>query len=76
MGCDADQTRRRAISRSQGTAWKALISQYIGTMPPKGDPPCAAEQIMSAGPPASSAIAAKVGAAARQSQSAAPKEIA
>ena len=28
---------RREISFSQGAAWKALISTYIGTMPPTAD---------------------------------------
>ncbi|QEX23224.1 hypothetical protein FRZ61_31600 [Hypericibacter adhaerens] len=78
-GAGPDRDRRRAISLSQGAAWKALISQYIETMLPKGDPPCAAAmQIMSAGSfPStlvSSAIKAKIGAAARQSPSARLKE--
>jgi hypothetical protein len=60
--------RRLAISFSQGVEWKALISTYIGTIPLSGD---AAEQSMSPPrTPVSSAIIAKVGAAARLSQSA------
>jgi hypothetical protein len=61
---------RPAISFSQGAEWKALISKYIGTMPPTGDA-VAAEQRLSSGPlPAtavSSAMIAKVGAAASDS---------
>jgi hypothetical protein len=67
--------RRDEISFSQGAEWNALISKYIGTIPLSGDASCAAEQSMSGGPPAtlvSSATIAKVGAAARHSQSAAP----
>jgi hypothetical protein len=64
------------ISFSQGAAWKTLISQYIRAIPLSGDAFCADEQSMSAGPPprtpVSSAKMAKVGAAARRSQSAAP----
>ncbi|MEH2589230.1 hypothetical protein [Bradyrhizobium sp. AZCC 1721] len=58
---------RREISFSQGAEWKALISKYIGTMPPTGNA-FAAEQSGSSGPPpttaVSSAMIAKVGAAA------------
>jgi hypothetical protein len=57
---------------SQGVKWKALISKYIGTIPLSGDASCAAEQSMAGGPPSadvSSAMIAKVGAAARHSQS-------
>jgi hypothetical protein len=64
-----------AISFSHGPAWKALISTYIGTMPPSHEAPGMAEQSMSSGPPpmaVTSAMTAKVGAAARESQSAAP----
>ena len=67
--------RRLEISFSQGAEWKALISKYIGTIPLSGDASCAAAQSMSGGPPpkpVSSAMMAKVGAAARHSQSAAP----
>src|SRR6266849_2075916 len=68
--------RRDEISFSQGAEWKALISKYIGTIPLSGDASYAAEQNMSGGPPprtlVSSAMIAKVGAAARPSQSAAP----
>lgn len=64
------------MSFSQGGAWKALISTYIGTIPLSGDASCAAEQIISGAPPprtpVSSAMTAKVGAAARDSQPAMP----
>jgi resolvase-like protein len=66
---------RSQISFSHGAEWKALIRRYIGTIPLSGDTPCAAEHIMSASPPDTqvrSAITAKVGAAARPSQPAAP----
>ena len=58
--------RRPAISFSQGAEWKALISKYIGTIPPSGDA-LAVEHNASADPrtPVSSAMVAKVGAAAR-----------
>ena len=78
---NADQDRQAAVRRleisfSQGAKWKALISRYIGTIPLSGDASCAAEQSMSAElpprTPVSSAMIAKVGAAARYSQSAAP----
>ena len=69
--------RRPEISLSQGAEWKALISKYIGSIPLSGDAFCAAEQSVSGGPspttPVSSAMVAKVGAAARHSQSAAPR---
>jgi hypothetical protein len=59
--------RRPEISFSQGAEWKALINRYIGTMPPTGDA-FAAEQRLSSGPPPSTAVSsamiAKVGAAA------------
>jgi len=61
---------RLAISFSQGAVWKALISKYIGTIPPTGDA-FAAEQSVSSGPlpttAVSSAMTAKVGAAANDS---------
>jgi hypothetical protein len=63
------------ISFNQGAEWKALISKYIGTIPLSDDASCAAEQSPSAALPStavSSAMTAKVGAAARHSQSAAP----
>jgi hypothetical protein len=67
--------RRLEISFNQGAEWKPLISKYIGTIPPNGDA-CAAEQSGSAAlpptAPVTSAMMAKVGAAARHSQSAAP----
>src|ERR1700738_1469111 len=69
--------RRLEIIFSQGAEWKALISKYIGTIPLSGDASCAAEQSISAGPPprtpVGSAMMAKAGAAARHSQSAAPR---
>jgi hypothetical protein len=60
---------------SQGAKWKALISAYIGTIPLSGDAPCMAEQSISGVPPSAdvSAMIAKVGAAARDSQLAAPR---
>ena len=42
--------RHAEISLSQGVEWKALISKYIGTIPPTGDA-FAAEQRLSSGPP-------------------------
>jgi hypothetical protein len=68
--------RRLDISFNQGAEWKALISKYIGTIPLSGDAPCATEQSRSGEPPrtpVSSAMIAKVGAAARHGQSAAPR---
>jgi hypothetical protein len=69
--------RRAEISFSQGAEWKALISKYIGTIPLSGDASCAVEHIIAICPPprtpVSSAMIAKVGAAARHSQSAAPR---
>lgn len=57
---------------NQGDKWKALISKYIGTIPVSGDESCTAEQSMSGMLPpwilVSSAIIAKLGAAARDSQ--------
>jgi hypothetical protein len=68
--------RRPEISLSQGAEWKVLISQYIATIPLSGDAACAAEHIISGEPPPgtldNSAKIAKVGAAAKDSQSAAP----
>jgi hypothetical protein len=64
------------ISRSQGAAWKALISMYIQTIPLSGGASCAAQNIFCWPPPrtpVSNAMTAKVGAAARQTQSAAPR---
>jgi hypothetical protein len=64
--------RRLEISFSQGGEWKALISKYIGIIPLTGDV-CPAEHNISGWPPprapVSSAMIAKVGAAARYSQS-------
>lgn len=71
--------QRQAIHFSQGAEWKILISPYIGTMPFSGDAPCAVEQGMSIGLPAtiplSNAMRANVGAAARPSQSAARRDV-
>ena len=64
------------IRFSHGAEWKALISKYIETIPVSGDASCVAEQSMSGEPPpwipVSSAMIAKVGAAASDIQSAAP----
>jgi hypothetical protein len=72
--------RRLEISFSQGGEWKALISKYIGIIPLSGDVGSAAEQRRSGWPPTgtpvNSAIIAKVGAAARHSQSASRRETA
>src|SRR5258706_3368037 len=69
--------RRLETSFSQGAEWKMLISKYIGTIPVSGDASCAAEHSKSSEPPprtpVNSAMIAKVGAAARHSQFAAPK---
>jgi hypothetical protein len=68
--------RHLKTSFSQGVEWKALISRYIGIIPLSDDQPCAAEQSISGAPPpptpVSSAMTAKVGAAASDSQLAAP----
>ena len=73
-GVEARPLRRLEISFSQGAEWKALISKYIGAIPLSGD---AAEQSISGGPPAGTAVSnammAKLGAAARHNQSAAPR---
>jgi hypothetical protein len=56
-----------SASFSQGAEWKTLISKYIGTIPPRGDA-LAVEHNASGEPPrtpVSSAMVAKVGAAAR-----------
>src|SRR5205085_3301180 len=71
-----DYAVRLEISFSQGAEWKALISKYIGTIPLSGDASSAPAQSISGGPPprtVSSAMIAKVGAAARHNQSAAPR---
>jgi hypothetical protein len=56
--------------------WKALISQYIGTIPLSSHASCPAEQSMPGMLPpwtlVRSAIIAKVGAAARDNQWSAP----
>jgi hypothetical protein len=65
--------RRRETSFSQGAEWKALMSKYIGTMPLSSGASGPAEQSKSGVPPrtgVSSAMVAKVGAAARDRQSA------
>jgi hypothetical protein len=63
---------RLEISFSQDAEWKALISQYIAAIPLSGDACCAATQSMSGGllprKAVSSAMIAKVGAAARHNQ--------
>src|SRR5258708_3494103 len=64
--------RRLEISFSQGGEWKALLSKYIGIIPLSGDVCPAAEHKTSGWlprAPVSSAMIAKVGAAARYSQS-------
>jgi hypothetical protein len=66
---------RLEINLTHGAAWKALISRYITVIPLIGDEPCIAVQSMSGWPlkkPVHSAMIAKVGAAARPSQPAAP----
>src|SRR5260221_7258579 len=72
-GVEARPLRRLEISFSQGAEWKTLISKYIGAIPLSGD---AAEQSISGAPLAGTAVSnammAKIGAAARHSQSAAP----
>jgi hypothetical protein len=63
--------RLRSINFSHGTEWKALISRYMRIIPPGGDACCMAAQRVSDSPPVravSSAMTAKVGVAARQSQ--------
>jgi hypothetical protein len=68
--------RPREIRFNHGVAWKTVISTYIGAIPASSEAPCV-EQIGSGAPPGSAvstAIAAKVGAAARRSQPAAPEE--
>ena len=37
--------RRPEISFSQGARWKALISKYIGTIPPSGDAPAIDDRV-------------------------------
>ena len=68
--------RRLAISFSQGAEWKALISKYIGTIPPTDDA-FAAEHNVSSGPPPTTAVSnamiAKVGAAASDSHLTIPR---
>jgi hypothetical protein len=62
--------RQPEISFSQGAEWKALISKYIGTIPPTGDAFAAEQNVSSGLLPAtavSSAMIAKVGAAASDS---------
>jgi hypothetical protein len=68
--------RRREMSLSQGAEWKALISMYIEVIPLSGDASCAPMQDMACAPPpkrpVSNAMTAKLGAAARHTQSLAP----
>jgi hypothetical protein len=80
MPCEPDSLTQpllrnaRPHSFSQGAEWKAHISRYIAAIPPSGDASCVAEHIIAICPPPEtpviSAMAAKVGAAARPSQSA------
>ena len=74
--CSALREDQREISFSHDAEWKALINKYIETIPVNGDAPCEAEQSMSGmlrlWIAVSSAMMAKVGAAARPSQLAAP----
>jgi hypothetical protein len=67
--------RQRESSLSQGAKWKALINTYIGTIPVSGDPSRAAEQsisgMLSPWTAVSSAMIAKVGVAASDSNQAA-----
>jgi len=70
-----DTAPRLEINLSHGVAWKALISRYITVIPLIGDELCIAMQSMSGWPlkkPVHKAMIAKVGAAARPSQPAAP----
>ena len=83
MPCEPDSLTQpllrnaRPHSFSQGAEWKALISRYIAAIPPSGDASCVVEHIIAICPPPNtpviSAMTAKVGAAARPSQSAAPR---
>ncbi len=70
--------RRRETSFSHGAVWKALMSRYIKAIPSSGDAPCAVGPVIPCEPPlemaVNSAIVAKAGAAARQTQSAATRE--
>src|SRR5271167_2553863 len=70
---------RLEINFSQDAEWKALISRYIATIALSGEASSAAAQSPSGGPPprtpVNSAMIAKVGAAARESQSAAPRPV-
>jgi hypothetical protein len=69
------QDRRRAISRNQGVAWKALISTYITAIPRSEKASAPVAQSIGGLPPRQTdtiAMMAKVGAAARLSHSAAP----
>jgi len=69
-------TRLHAESSfSQGAEWKPLIRKYIHSIPLSGDAPWTAEQTMSCEPnrTVTMAMIAKAGAAARHSQSAAPR---
>jgi hypothetical protein len=60
------------ISLSHGAEWKALISKYIGTIPVNGDALVAAEHSIPGMPtswiPVTSAMIAKIGAAASDSK--------
>jgi hypothetical protein len=76
MASAGSSRRRPEISFSHGPEWKAHINMYIGTIPLSADAFGAAAQSISSGLPpgtaVSSAMTAKVGAAARDSQSATP----
>jgi hypothetical protein len=66
------------INFNHGAEWKTLISRYMRIIPPSGDECCMAAQRVSGSPPVravSSAMVAKVGVAARQSQPAAVRAV-
>jgi hypothetical protein len=66
---------RRETSASHGGRWKRLISRYIETMPPDGSRLGPDVQTAIGSPELIQAMTAKVGAAARQSQSGAANAI-
>jgi hypothetical protein len=67
--------RRLESSFSQGAKWKELISKHITVIALSGDAFCAEQNMPCELPrtPVSNAMIAKVGAAARHSQSAGPR---
>jgi hypothetical protein len=70
--------RLRKTNFSQGAEWKALISKYITVISPSGSPSRIGMQSMSGRPPEEpvhSAMSAKVGVAARPSQTAGPEAV-